>query len=440
MSDNTADERVEIENETYNQYYMAFQDYPAIFNYKLTENMKEDFDPITETPTTTPTSIPTNTSTPTIPAINPEFSKGPGLNKNMAGIIIGVIIGGFLLLLSYFLDDFSDYESDYSIIYKMIIFAFVAAIFICVIFVLAKGLEINNKTPNLFNCNIIKGSNNPVLTINALQIQESIINKLKLNVNNPVCPYSNIQNDYFIINSNNIKPIFMKFSFIFPIIILLITFYGIFFSESPFDFMLYKGGKVVKFIILLSLVITSVGLIISTNTIIKHNKMMYQSNNVQTFKNRVDKISDTDNRLTDEEKTKLYTILQNNKLTPDAIVVADTTSDLKKNKITKHSDDGVVLFTHIIVMSMLLLFFISIVSQYELDTTIFNLSFDKGIKIILLFLLLIISMIVMAGITNPWLLNDDDKKADKKSVILSTVLPILFITVISIIMTISNNV
>jgi hypothetical protein len=91
-------------------------------------------------------------------------------------------------------------------------------------------------------------------------------------------------------------------------------------------------------------------------------------------------------------------------------------------------------------MSILLFFFISIVSQYGLDTTIFDLSSDKGIKILLLFLLLIISMIIMAGITNPWLLNDDDKKAEKKTIILSTILPILFITVISTIMTIANKV
>ena len=352
-------------------------------------------------------------------------------------------MGFLLLLLSYVSADFSDYESD-SIIYKMFIFAFVVAIFVCVIFVLAKGLEINKKIPNVFNCNIIRGSDKPVLTINDLQIQESVINKLKLNVNNPICPYSNIQNDYFNINNNNdslntndMKILFIKGSFVFPIIILLITFYGIFFSGSPVDFML-SGG--IKFLILLFLVLTSIGLIISTNTIIKNNKMMYKSNNVQTFKNRIDEISNKDNRLTDEENTKLYTILKNNNLTQNAIIVADTTSDLNKHKITIHSDDGVVLFTHIIVMSILLFFFISIVSQYGLDTTIFDLSSDKGIKILLLFLLLIISMIIMAGITNPWLLNDDDKKAEKKTIILSSILPILFITVISTIMTIANKV
>ena len=280
MSDNNTDERIEIENETYNQYYMAFQDYPQIFNYKLTENMKEDFEGTTATPTTTPT--PTTTSTPTstpantIPAINQEFSKGPGLNKNIAGIIIGVIMSFLLLLFSYVSADFYDYESD-SIIYKMFIFAFVVTIFVCVIFVLAKGLQIIKKTSNVFNCNIIRGSNKPVLVINDLQIQESVINKLKLNVNNPVCPYSNIQNDYFKIdlynnefNINNIKILFMNGSFIFPTIILLISFYGIFFSSSPSDFMLNRNSK---FLILLCLMITAIGVILSISSIIKNNKI-----------------------------------------------------------------------------------------------------------------------------------------------------------------------
>ena len=415
---------------------MTFQDYPKIFNYKLTEKMKEDFE---ETSTTPP-------SRSIIPDINQEFSKGPGLNKNIAGIIMGIILSFLLLLLSYVSADFNDYESD-SIIYKMLIFAFIVAVFICIIFSISIGLKSSNRIKNIFNCNIIRGTDKSVLTIKDLEIDDSVLNKLKLNENNPICPFSNIQNDYFKIdlynnslNTNDVRILFLKVSFFFPSALLLILFYGIFFSSSATDFILYRKMKI---IILLFLIITTIALIVSLNSIIKNNKMMYKSNDIQTFKNRIEEISKSDSRLTDEEKNKLYSILKSEKINENAIVVADTTDDLKKNKITKHSDDGIIIFIYIFTLAILLFVFISIVSRYtseKLDTSIFDLSSNTKIKILLLFVLLIIMMVITTGITNPWLLNDDNKKSQQKTIILSTILPILFVIIMSVIITITNTV
>lgn len=435
IMDNEKPIKIEMEKETYDQYYTVFQDYPEIFEKHKSEHFNVSM------PTLMPGSIPTLNVQSFLDSDKlklTNFSEGPGLNKNIAGITLGLLFAIVLIILSLAVE-FENYQIE-SFFTKIFLFVIVCILFICLVVGSAKSIDVIKNYKKIFNCNVVKYTNQSQLTLNSLNIDPAVISKLQLNSNNPVCAYNKKQNNFFKTNNSNLFEFnygFIKITPMFHTFLLLIVFFGLFISDNPFQFMLV--GKL-KFVILFLLMLSVIGLTLAISDITMNNKMTYISKNVQTLKNRIGKLSHTDNRITSLEESNLELILKKNNLTKDAIIVSDVDTVLKPNTFTTNDFDGLLLFVHIVMMALLLFFFISIISQYNYGSSIFNLATNAQSKILYVFLSLFISGIVFLGSIYPWLINDNITKNNKSIAIgLSVSLPSIVIILITVFLTTTNT-
>ena len=413
-------------------FYTNFQEYPDVFNYKKTENMLEKF--FNTEPSQTPQQAqPQQAQQPQ----NTMMSKGPGLHREAGGILVGVLSGLAIIALSiiglFNLEDDSD-----SIIFKIIFFVILSFILLCIFITILYSVQKLNNNMNNFNCTVIKtpenektkiNDNNIALnTVKDLGLPIEILYKLNIRDNYPICDNKN--DNYY--SSSNL--LYLYFTMAIPIIILLITGYGLFKADSYSFF----NGKI-SFIMIILCLFMMISLIISIGSIIGSNKLAFKCGKLNSFENIISDIQDKDNRLTTDEKNKLDIQLSKLKLNESAIICYEPGSLLKKNSITEKSFDGFVLFTYIIAISLLISLFIIIVNMYEFDSSIFNLNDDVGQKIILLVILIFVLIIVLASIIYPWAMNDDKKNRDQITAGISVSFSFLSVIVATAITTFFGN-
>lgn len=419
-------------------FYTNFQEYPEVFNYKETENMLEKFNE-----TGKPSSQPQQPQQPSQPIIKLQnqnvekvYTKGPGLTKSPAGISIGMIFGIIIIVLSS-LGVFNLDSDDSSLVLRIIFFVLFSAILLFITVTILYSINKLKNNPNKFNCSVIRtpenektkinNNNTSLYSVKDLGLSVDILHKLNIRDNYPVCDN---KTSYL---SNDSGLTFLYITMALPVIVFLITGFGLFKGGSTFF-----ENSFVKFGILGLFLFMMIALIISIGSIISSNKLTFECDHLNSFQNMISNIDNKDNRLTTDEKNFVNIQLSKLKLNQSAIVCYEPGSLLKKNSITRSSIDGFVLFTYIITISLILSLFIIIVKQSDFDTLIFDLTDDTGKKILYLFILFFIITVIFAGIIYPSAMNDDKKNKNELAGGLSVPIALVIVLIPTIITTIMS--
>jgi hypothetical protein len=161
------------------------------------------------------------------------------------------------------------------------------------------------------------------------------------------------------------------------------------------------------------------------------NNKRYKCNNLTSFNNKI-------NNIEDEEKSNLEKILKEKNFNMDSLICVNDLDTyiyqdgyiLKENKQTNNSYDGLLLFTYIVVLSLLIAFLFGIILNGEVYDAFDESTFVK-MQIIFLWGMSIFSL---ASIIYPWALNENPlnhKKVNLITGLVSTILPsLLFVFLI----------
>jgi len=426
-----------------------YQTYPDIFDFNYINkcDIPEEFDgnldmpPIPTSMSSIPTSIPSiptsipsiPTSMPSIPTISPikpYIKRGFADNGNIVGISLGLIVSILLIFYGLYLtNEETRNESDTSkYLVLFLTLAFMTILIVVFVFTFKRIEDANNA----FNCNIIDDSNTPSLRIENLNIQPDTLTKLKINNNAAVCKdIYNVDKGYKVnpipsrlcpMNltnyQNNIGA--MKALIAAPIIIILIVLFGVF-KEDFFGFI---TSPFVKSSSILLLIISMIGLIASLIINISSNKLAFYCNDLGSFRNRIDAITMTDNRIMTNDENDLITKLKNFNIDEDSLVCNDNSKTLAPFSKTKEAFDGVLLFMYIILEIMLIFFTVLLITQSDLDTSIFNLGSEPASKIGYLIITLFSGMTIFASVIYPWTVSTDREKAVLITALTSTLIPL----------------
>jgi hypothetical protein len=420
-----------------------YQTYPDIFefNYMETCDIPEEFeDALPNAPTSAPTSVPTPTpsSAPTPPSppsppLNPYMKRGSDNESNVAGIVLGILVSiGFIFYSLYLFND--EARDEYSNGKYIVLFLTIIIMFLIAVIFGMTYKRIDN-AQNAFNCNVTD-SNIPFNTVNDLGLDPSILKKLNINNTGSLC-----QDIYNLNKGYRVSPIpsnlctmnyttyqnyigIMKAFISIPIMIVLIISYGTFFPDDFFDFITRPG---IKIILISLLMLAMIGLICALYTNITSNKLAFQCNDLGSVRNRLNAVAMTDNRIMTPEEYVLITNLNKLNLDDTALICNDNQRELKSFEPSSNSFDGLLLFVYIIVSIMLIFFTILIVTQNDLESSIFNLSYDIGPKIGYLFLTLSVCILTFVSVIYPATVENNPEKASVITGTTSTIIPITII-------------
>lgn len=439
-----------------------YQTYPDVFDFNYIEkcDIPEEFAGTLENqlvptsqPTVDPTSQPTvdPTSQPTVdptaqptsqPTIPPQsiMKRGESIQGNVVGITLGLLVSIFFIFYALYLtSDEARSSSDYA---KYIVLFLTCVIMCLVITIFILTYKRIDKAENAFNCNVLINTNIPLNTINNLNLDPSILKRLNITNDASICQdiynldkgyrVSSIPDNLCQMNYTNYQNYMgiMKTIISIPIIIILIVIYGTFIKEDFFEFV--TSPKIKVSLIILSIIIM-IGLISSLYMDISSNKLAFHCNDLGSFRNRLNSVAITDNRIMTAEENAIHTKLEKLNLNDNALICNDKEKTLVPFEKSSNAFNGLLLFVYIIMSVMLIFFTILLIIQSELDTSIFNLGSDVGKKIGYLFLTLLVTIITFVSIIYPWSLSTNNEKATLITGLTSSLIPttiIIFSTIL----------
>jgi hypothetical protein len=248
---------------------------------------------------------------------------------------------------------------------------------------------------------------------------------MNIPIKSSICNGDNL-ND--ISTSSKLKINLIVFSMIVPVILFLLFFKGLLKKNNPIEFLFVSN---VKYVIISLLMFTIISLMVCFRSAIQVNNKRYKCNNLTSFNNKI-------NNIEDEEKSNLEKILKEKNFNMDSLICVNDLDTyiyqdgyiLKENKQTNNSYDGLLLFTYIVVLSLLIAFLFGIILNGEVYDAFDESTFVK-MQIIFLWGMSIFSL---ASIIYPWALNENPlnhKKVNLITGLVSTILPsLLFVFLI----------
>lgn len=387
---------MELELDDKRQYLTSYNEYPAVieFNnsinhalpqkqiiepYKVVANKKSDFEV--------------------------EGNKSY-LSKSPSGITFGLIFGLLIILCGFFSGTiFEDLE-----FLTRIIILFIISVFLLLILITLGMSTVNAKKNNVFNCD-----SNSVTQLSKLNIDPTLLQKLNIPINSAICSGDTL--DDIGISKSNI--VFIGISMVAPIILFILFFIGLIINNDASKF-LFKS--ITTYVIVSLIIIIIISLMVCFRVAIYVNNKRNKCDNLTSFNDRINNTN-----ISNDDKNMLEKTLNENNFTMDSLICINDLDTymyedgyvLKENKQTNNSFDGLLFFTYIVVLSLLIAFVIGIIIN----------KYDLG-HIHMIFVW-IMSIFCLAAIIYPWALNQNPlnhKKVNLITGLVSTILPsILFV-------------
>lgn len=434
------------------QYLKSYNEYPAVIEFNNSNNHA-----LPQIQTTEPFEVVANNQSDYEVKDNKSY-----LSKSPSGITFGLIFGILIIVCGFF----SEYIFTDTLFLTRIIILFIIGLLLLITSItLGMSIQNTNKEHNSFNCD-----KNSVTSLNKLNIDHILLEKINIPIKSAICNGDNL-ND---INNSNSKKVFMGFSITVTIILFLLFLYGFIKKNQPNEFLLVSPMKYI-FIILLMFIISS--LMVCFKSAIQINNKRYKCDDLTSFNERINNlnqgnkytdeyinnlkkilkdiedkninIDDKDitseyinniksilkeieeKKVIDEYKNNLEKILKEHNLNMDSLICINDLDTymyqdgyiLKENKQTNNSFDGLLFFTYIVILSLLIAFVIGIILNSESDFGVIHIIILWGI-----------TMFCFASVIYPWTLNtnpENNKKVNLITGLVSTILPtILFIILV----------
>ncbi len=394
---------MELELDDRRQYLRSYNEYPAVIEFNNSNNHALPQQQISE-----PYKIIANNQTELEVKDNKAY-----LSKSPTGIVFGLIFGSLIIICGFF----SEYIfTDTLYLTRIIILLIIGLFLLITVITLGISTQNTNKENNIFNCD-----NNSVISLNSLNLDPLLLEKMNIPIKSVICNGDNL-ND---VNNSISKTIFIGFSIVATIILFLLFLYGVMKKNQPNEFLLVSNMKYV-FITLLIFITSS--LMVCFKSAIQVNNKRYKCDDLTSFNERIKNIEGEEKQLSDEEKSNLENILKDHNLNIDSLICVNDLDTymyqdgyvLKENKQTNNSFDGLLFFTYIVILSLLIAFVCGIILNGESEISTSNIIF-----------LWVMSIFCLASIIYPWSLNtnpENDKKVNLTTGLIATIIPsILFI-------------
>jgi hypothetical protein len=367
------------------------------------------------------------------------MKRGDDIDGNIAGITMGLIVSILLIFYSlYLMNEQSRSDNDYGKYMVLFITSVILSLVILVFIFTYKRID---AAENAFNCNVIINTNTPYNTVGNLNLEQSILKKLNITDSASICQdiyntdkgyrTSSIPSYLCPMNYTNYQSYIgiMKAIIAVPVLMILIVAYGTFLKEDLFDFI---TKPMVKGSLIFLLMIIMIGLISSLYTNISSNKLAFHCNDLGSFRHRLDAVAMTDNRIMTNEENMIEGKLKSLNFDDSALVCNDKQNTLVPFERSSSAFNGLLLFVYIVVGMMLIFLTILLITQSDLEDSIFNLGSEPGSKIGYLILSLFVLMTIFVSIIYPWTLGTNREKALLITGLTSSLIPIttmIFITI-----------
>jgi hypothetical protein len=394
---------MELELDDRRQYLRSYNEYPAVIEFNNSNNHALPQQQISE-----PYKIIANNQTELEVKDNKAY-----LSKSPTGIVFGLIFGSLIIICGFF----SEYIfTDTLYLTRIIILLIIGLFLLITVITLGISTQNTNKENNIFNCD-----NNSVISLNSLNLDPLLLEKMNIPIKSVICNVDNLN----YVNNSISKTIFIGFSIVATIILFLLFLYGVMKKNQPNEFLLVSNMKYV-FITLLIFITSS--LMVCFKSAIQVNNKRYKCDDLTSFNERIKNIEGEEKQLSDEEKSNLENILKDHNLNIDSLICVNDLDTymyqdgyvLKENKQTNNSFDGLLFFTYIVILSLLIAFVFGIILNGESEISTSNIIF-----------LWVMSIFCLASIIYPWSLNtnpENDKKVNLTTGLIATIIPsILFI-------------
>jgi hypothetical protein len=321
------------------------------------------------------------------------------MNTNVGAIVTGILFGIILIIMGIF----SNYILDSKILY-IALFAFMCIIILFLFIIFITTIQNIDNIQNNFNCN-----ENKQYYIGDL-IDSDILAKLHLSKTSIICNRE----------SSSFKSIssYIKFICVLVIILLLIFIGGL--LKDGFNFIL-KPFIILPVVILFSFIIFALQACFNFN--IYQNSLLYECDKKITVRAKIDEVNTLSTPITADELNKINKGLNSVGLTIDSFICDNDakTIELQPNtNKTTDSLDGLLIYTYIITLFLLIGLGIAFILNSDDDNTLMN-----GV------IGFILSCMTLAGIIYPSSKFRNDKNPFLTTALVSTILPtILFIIII----------
>jgi hypothetical protein len=392
---------MELELDDKRQYLTSYNEYPTVLEFNNSNNHALPQKQIIE-----PYVVAANKKSDYEAKDNKSY-----LSKSPLGITFGLIFGLLIILCGFFSEEIFEYPEFIT----RIIILFIIILFLSLALI-TLGMSTENATKkNIFNCD-----SNSVTPLSKLKIEPNLLEALGVPINSAICSGDTL-NDISISKSN---VIFIGISMTLSFILFILFFIGLLKKNEPLEF-LFKS--MTKYIIVLILVFIMSALMVSFKSAIYVNNKRNKCDNLTSFNERVNNM-----HISNNDKNNLENKLKENNFIMDSLICINDLDTymyedgyiLKENKQTNNSFDGLLFFSYIVILSLLIAFVIGI---------IINKSELKHINMIFIW---IMSIFCLAAIIYPWALNQNPlnhKKVNLITGLVSTILPSILFALLSII-------
>jgi hypothetical protein len=186
------------------------------------------------------------------------------------------------------------------------------------------------------------------------------------------------------------------------------------------------------------LMFVMISLMVCFKSAVNINNKRYKCDNLTSFKDKINNIEEYNEKkpISDEEKMNLEKILKENNFNMDSLICVNDLDTymyedgymLKENKQTNDTFDGLLFFTYIVMLSLLISFIFGIIlnGNYLYDT---EMNMD-------IFFLWFVMFFCSVSIIYPWTLNTypiNNKKVNIITVLVSILLSSLLLSMLFII-------
>ncbi len=393
---------MELELDDKRQYLKSYNEYPSVIEFNNHTNHALPQKQISE-----PYTIIANNKGDIQITDNKSY-----LTKSVGAITIGIIFG-LLAILFVLLSDYTFNDITYRFLILIIYVIFLSL----TIVTFSMSIQNINKEKNIFNCNI-----NSVKSLSKLNVDPKLLEKINLPINSALCNGDTF-ND---VHNSTLKKNFIILSMIVPIVLFVLFYYGLIKNKNPLEFLLESN---MKYIIVVLLIFVMISLMVCFKSAVKINNKRYRCDNLTSFNDKINNIN-----INIEEKNNLEKKLKENNFNMDSLICVNDLYTymyedgymLKENKQTNNTFDGLLFFTYIVMLLLLISFVFGIILNG-------NYQYNKVIEILVLWC---VNVFCLVSIIYPWALNENpenNKKVNLITGLVSTIIPTIFVIIIIII-------